>query len=122
MAGYPLIDIHCHIYPETFFQEMTKVSPQTENPGERRRRRSTVPAMAAPAALFRQSGEAQSRRIVVPDCFLDEHQPRVQLGQRQPRLNAEDFPHGRCRSIQASLFGEACSKSTVEKNQGGDKG
>ena len=25
MASHPLIDIYCHIYPEAFFQEMTKV-------------------------------------------------------------------------------------------------
>ena len=37
MASYPLIDIYCHIYPEAFFQEMTKVSPQTENLGKRLR-------------------------------------------------------------------------------------
>ena len=37
MAAYPLIDIYCHIYPEKFFQEMTKVSPQTENLGKRLR-------------------------------------------------------------------------------------
>src|SRR5208282_5649599 len=37
MARYPLIDIYCHIYPEKFFQEMTKVSPQTENLGKRLR-------------------------------------------------------------------------------------
>jgi aminocarboxymuconate-semialdehyde decarboxylase len=37
MAAYPLIDIYCHIYPDKFFQEMTKVSPQTENLGKRLR-------------------------------------------------------------------------------------
>ena len=37
MATYPLIDFYCHIYPEKFFQEMTKVSPQTENLGKRLR-------------------------------------------------------------------------------------
>jgi aminocarboxymuconate-semialdehyde decarboxylase len=37
MAAYPVIDIYCHIYPEKFFQEMTKVSPQTENLGKRLR-------------------------------------------------------------------------------------
>jgi uncharacterized protein len=37
MPGYPLIDIYCHIYPEKFFEEMTKVSPQTQNLGKRLR-------------------------------------------------------------------------------------
>ena len=33
----PLIDIYTHIYPERFFAEMTKVSPQLENLGKRLR-------------------------------------------------------------------------------------
>src|SRR3974390_2401018 len=37
MANYPLIDIYCHIYPEKFFEEMTKLSPQTQNLGKRLR-------------------------------------------------------------------------------------
>ncbi len=37
MASYPLIDIYCHIYPETFFAEMTRLSPQTQNLGKRLR-------------------------------------------------------------------------------------
>ena len=37
MASYPLVDIYCHIYPETFFEEMTKLSPQTQNLGKRLR-------------------------------------------------------------------------------------
>ena len=37
MASFPLIDIYCHIYPEKFFEEMTKVSPQTQNLGKRLR-------------------------------------------------------------------------------------
>jgi predicted TIM-barrel fold metal-dependent hydrolase len=32
-----LIDIYCHIYPDRFFQEMTRVSPQIENLGKRLR-------------------------------------------------------------------------------------
>jgi len=32
-----LIDIYCHIYPDRFFQEMTKVSPKLENLGKRLR-------------------------------------------------------------------------------------
>jgi predicted TIM-barrel fold metal-dependent hydrolase len=37
MTSYPLIDIYCHIYPEKFFEEMTKLSPQTQNLGKRLR-------------------------------------------------------------------------------------
>src|SRR6266852_9812142 len=37
MASYPLIDIYCHIYPEKFFEEMSKLSPQTQNLGKRLR-------------------------------------------------------------------------------------
>src|SRR5262249_33434183 len=37
MASYPLIDIYCHIYPEKFFEEMTKLSAQTQNLGKRLR-------------------------------------------------------------------------------------
>jgi predicted TIM-barrel fold metal-dependent hydrolase len=33
----PLIDIYTHIYPDRFFAEMTKVSPQLENLGKRLR-------------------------------------------------------------------------------------
>src|SRR6202008_2515863 len=33
----PVIDIYTHIYPERFFAEMTKVSPQLENLGKRLR-------------------------------------------------------------------------------------
>lgn len=37
MSKGPLIDIFCHIYPDHFFQEMTRVSPQLENMGKRLR-------------------------------------------------------------------------------------
>src|SRR5580704_14451101 len=33
----PLIDIYTHIYPDRFFKEMTRVSPQLENLGKRLR-------------------------------------------------------------------------------------
>jgi aminocarboxymuconate-semialdehyde decarboxylase len=32
-----IVDIYCHIYPDRFFQEMTKVSPKLENLGKRLR-------------------------------------------------------------------------------------
>lgn len=37
MSNGPLIDIFCHIYPDRFFQEMTKTSPQLSNMGKRLR-------------------------------------------------------------------------------------
>ena len=37
MAGYPLIDIYCHIFPERFFQEMIAVAPNLTNIGARLR-------------------------------------------------------------------------------------
>src|SRR5882672_6566122 len=37
MAAYPLIDIYCHIFPERFFQEMTRVAPNLTNIGQRLR-------------------------------------------------------------------------------------
>jgi aminocarboxymuconate-semialdehyde decarboxylase len=36
-ANGPLIDIYCHIFPDRFFQEMTKLVPQLENLGKRLR-------------------------------------------------------------------------------------
>jgi aminocarboxymuconate-semialdehyde decarboxylase len=37
MSNGPLIDIFCHIYPDRFYQEMTKGSPQASNMGKRLR-------------------------------------------------------------------------------------
>src|SRR5262245_49066430 len=36
-GGRMIIDIYCHIYPDRFFQEMTRVSPKLENIGKRLR-------------------------------------------------------------------------------------
>ena len=33
----PIIDIYCHIFPDRYFQEMTKVAPKLENIGKRLR-------------------------------------------------------------------------------------
>jgi len=60
MAAYPLIDIYCHIYPEKFFQEMAKVSPQTENLGKRLR---TITKLFDLGERFREM-----------DCFGDYRQ------------------------------------------------
>ena len=56
MAAYPLIDI----YPEKFFQEMAKVSPQTENLGKRLR---TITKLFDLGERFREM-----------DCFGDYRQ------------------------------------------------
>src|SRR5262252_390979 len=32
-----IVDIYCHIYPDRFFQEMTKAAPNLENIGKRLR-------------------------------------------------------------------------------------
>jgi hypothetical protein len=31
-----IIDIYCHIFPDRYFQEMTKAAPKLENIGKRR--------------------------------------------------------------------------------------
>ncbi|MBI3436071.1 MAG: amidohydrolase family protein, partial [Proteobacteria bacterium] len=36
-ADGPLIDIYCHIFPDRFYQELTRVSPKLENLGRRLR-------------------------------------------------------------------------------------
>ena len=33
----PIIDIYCHIFPDRYFQEMTRVAPKLENIGKRLR-------------------------------------------------------------------------------------
>src|SRR6476660_1821715 len=33
----PIIDIYCHIFPDRYFQEMTRVAPNLENIGKRLR-------------------------------------------------------------------------------------
>src|SRR6201987_795011 len=37
MAGDPLIDIYCHIFPDRFFQEMVRGAPNLTNIGARLR-------------------------------------------------------------------------------------
>jgi aminocarboxymuconate-semialdehyde decarboxylase len=37
MSGTTLIDIYCHIFPDRFFREMTRVAPRLENIGARLR-------------------------------------------------------------------------------------
>jgi len=35
--SHPIIDIYCHIFPDRYFQEMTRVAPKLENIGKRLR-------------------------------------------------------------------------------------
>ncbi len=62
MAAYPLIDIYCHIYPEKFFGEMTKVSPQTENLGKRLR---TITKLFDLGERFREMGSFGDYRQII---------------------------------------------------------
>jgi aminocarboxymuconate-semialdehyde decarboxylase len=57
-----LIDIYCHIYPERFFQEMTKVSPKLENIGKRLR---GVTKLFDLDARFREMDEFGDYRQIV---------------------------------------------------------
>jgi uncharacterized protein len=57
-----LIDIYCHIYPDRFFQEMTKVSPKLENIGKRLR---GVVKLFDLAARFREMDEFGDYRQII---------------------------------------------------------
>src|SRR5262245_40844496 len=57
-----LVDIYCHIYPERFFQEMTKVSPQLENLGKRLR---SVTKLFDLDARFREMDEYGDYRQII---------------------------------------------------------
>ena len=58
----PLIDIYTHIYPDRFFAEMTRVSPQLENLGKRLR---TVTKLFDLDARFREMDEFGDYRQVI---------------------------------------------------------
>src|SRR5260370_2898287 len=62
MASYPLIDIYCHIYPEKFFEEMTKLSPQTQNLGKRLR---TITKLFDLDERFREMDEFGDYRQII---------------------------------------------------------
>jgi aminocarboxymuconate-semialdehyde decarboxylase len=62
MASYPLIDIYCHIYPEKFFEEMTKLSPQTQNLGKRLR---TITKLFDLNERFREMDEFGDYRQII---------------------------------------------------------
>jgi uncharacterized protein len=57
-----LIDIYCHIYPDRFFQEMTRVSPRLENLGKRLR---GVTKLFDLDARFREMDEFGDYRQIV---------------------------------------------------------
>jgi predicted TIM-barrel fold metal-dependent hydrolase len=58
----PLIDIYTHIYPDSFFREMTRVSPQLENLGKRLR---SVTKLFDLDARFREMDEYGDYRQVI---------------------------------------------------------
>jgi aminocarboxymuconate-semialdehyde decarboxylase len=58
----PLIDIYTHIYPDRFFAEMTRVSPQLENLGKRLR---SVTKLFDLDARFREMDELGDYRQVI---------------------------------------------------------
>jgi uncharacterized protein len=62
MASYPLIDIYCHIYPEKFFEEMTKLSPQTQNLGKRLR---TITKLFDLSERFREMDQFGDYRQII---------------------------------------------------------
>jgi len=80
MAGYPLIDIYCHIYPEIFFEEMTKLSPQTQNLGKRLR---TITRLFDFGERFREMDRfGQYRQIIsLPNPPIEE----ISAGPTTPR-------------------------------------
>src|SRR5260370_5175746 len=62
MASYPLIDIYCHIYPEKCFEEMHKLSPQTQNLGKRLR---TITKLFDVNERFREMDEFGDYRQII---------------------------------------------------------
>ncbi len=62
MVNYPLIDIYCHIYPEKFFEEMSKVSPQTQNLGKRLR---TITKLFDLGERFREMDQFGNYRQII---------------------------------------------------------
>jgi predicted TIM-barrel fold metal-dependent hydrolase len=58
----PLIDIYCHIFPDRFFQEMTKVTPMMENLGKRLR---TITKLFDLDARFKEMDEYGDYRQVI---------------------------------------------------------
>src|SRR5258708_13761793 len=90
MASYPLIDIYCHIYPEKFFEEMTKLSPQTQNLGKRLR---TITKLFDLNERFREMDQfADYRQIIsLPNPPIEEI-AAGEAGFRLPRTCQEPLP------------------------------
>src|ERR1700735_1363501 len=84
MASFPLIDIYCHIYPEKFFEEMTKVSPQTQNLGKRLR---TITKLFDLSERFREMDQFGDYRQIIslPNPPIEEIAPGV-VGVSMARL------------------------------------
>jgi hypothetical protein len=84
--------------------------PESEPLGRFIRRKRPAPveerADSLLAALFGQTGQAQSRGVIAPDAFINEYQAGAQLCQSY-RLDLQRFPQGRHALIQLSLLGEA---------------
>ncbi len=57
-----IIDIYCHIFPDRFFQEMTKVTPMMENLGKRLR---TITKLFDLEARFREMDEYGDYRQII---------------------------------------------------------
>src|SRR5580700_6332356 len=81
MAAHPLIDIYCHIYPERCFEEMSKLSPQTQNLGKRLR---TTTKLSDLDERFREMDAFGHYRQIIslPNPPIEEIAP----GEAGPRL------------------------------------
>ena len=82
----PIIDIYCHIFPDRFFQEMTKVTPMMENLGKRLR---TITKLFDLDARFREMDEY---RRLPADHFIAQsgHRGYRQAGCRnKPRAHRQ---------------------------------
>ena len=68
----PIIDIYCHIFPDRFFQEMTKVAPNLENIGKRLR---GVAKLFDLDARFKEMDEFGDYRQIIslPNPALRQH-------------------------------------------------
>ncbi|AXK81300.1 amidohydrolase [Pseudolabrys taiwanensis] len=58
----PIIDIYCHIYPDRFFQEMSKVAPNLTNIGKRLR---GIPKLFDLDARFREMDQFGDYRQII---------------------------------------------------------
>ena len=58
----PIIDIYCDIFPDRYFQEMTRVAPNLENIGKRLR---GVTKLFDLDARFREMDEFGDDRLII---------------------------------------------------------